>query len=226
MPVPCVEVYDWPDLPFRLVSAQGTSAFKNQTPKDNRGIEYLMQWTDRFVSGQKANILFLDIATRVRYERRAEFNGSERITYANKLIILHPRFREAVDLLARCHLDSRQSREPNCGAILGDSGVGKTSVVDHYLRQHPSEETDTCTRQRPCSASPVAPFRFVRSASDETQQHTSDFRGPSTRLPSVLNIGVGWSIAAPAATGRYDPNDRHYLSAAVASRSPMLSQFL
>lgn len=81
MPVPCVEVYDWPDLPFRLVSAQGTSAFKNQTPKDDPGIEYLMQWTDRFVAGQKANVLFLDIASRVKYERRPEFNGSER-TYS------------------------------------------------------------------------------------------------------------------------------------------------
>jgi hypothetical protein len=79
--------------------------------------------------------------------RWRELSASERIAYANKLIILHPRFREAVDLLARCHLDSRQSREPNCGAILGASGVGKTSVVDHYLRQHPPEETDTCTRQ-------------------------------------------------------------------------------
>jgi len=81
MPVPCVDIYDWPDLPFRLVSAQGTGAFKNQTPRDDRGIEYLMEWTDRFVAGQKANILFLDISSRVKYERRPEFNGSER-TYS------------------------------------------------------------------------------------------------------------------------------------------------
>lgn len=79
MPVPCVEVYDWPDLPYRLVSAQGTSAFKNQKPKDNFGIEYMMEWTERFVAGQKANVLFWDLSSRVRYERRPEFNGSERI---------------------------------------------------------------------------------------------------------------------------------------------------
>lgn len=73
--------------------------------------------------------------------------ANERIAYANKLIILHPRFREAVDLLGRCHQGSQQAREPYCGAVLGASGVGKTSVVDHYLRQHPSQETDTSTRQ-------------------------------------------------------------------------------
>ena len=91
--------------------------------------------------------------------RWRELSASERIAYANKLIILHPRFREGVDLLARCHLDSRQSREPNCGAILGASGVGKTSVVDHYLRQHPSEETDTCTRQPVLTRGTSAPAR-------------------------------------------------------------------
>jgi hypothetical protein len=79
--------------------------------------------------------------------RWRELSASERIAYANKLIILHPRFREAVDLLGRCHRGSQQMREPNCGAVLGASGVGKTSVVDHYLRQHPLEETDTGTRQ-------------------------------------------------------------------------------
>ena len=61
--------------------------------------------------------------------------------------ILHPRFREAVALLAHCHEASRQAREPVCGALLGASGVGKTSVVDHYYRLHPPEETETATRQ-------------------------------------------------------------------------------
>ena len=79
MPVPCVDVYDWPDLPHRLVSLQGTNAFRNQKPKDDFGIEYMMEWTDRFVAGQKANVLFWDMSSRVRYKRRPEFNGSERV---------------------------------------------------------------------------------------------------------------------------------------------------
>ncbi|HCO93264.1 MAG TPA: hypothetical protein DIU00_04815, partial [Phycisphaerales bacterium] len=79
MPVSCVKVYDWPDLPYRLVSAQGTGAFRNQKPKDNFGIEYMMEWTERFVAGQKANVLFWDLSSRVRYKRRGEFNGNERI---------------------------------------------------------------------------------------------------------------------------------------------------
>lgn len=71
----------------------------------------------------------------------------DRLTHINKLLVLHPRFREAVQLLERCHKTSRLSAEPVCGAILGTSGVGKTSVVDHYRRSYPTVETDTETRQ-------------------------------------------------------------------------------
>ena len=71
----------------------------------------------------------------------------ERLAHVNNLLVLHPRFREAVALLERCHKSSRHSREPVCGAILGTSGVGKTSVVDHYRRSYPNEETETATRQ-------------------------------------------------------------------------------
>ena len=60
----------------------------------------------------------------------------ERIAYANKLIVLHPRFQDAIKLLQRCHRESRISDEPVCGALLGASGVGKTTVIDHYRRDH------------------------------------------------------------------------------------------
>ena len=82
-------------------------------------------------------------------ERRRwqEASAADRIAYANELLVLHPRFREAVALLGRCHEASRYGGEPVCGAILGASGVGKTSVVDHYRRLHPSEEVETGTRQ-------------------------------------------------------------------------------
>lgn len=73
--------------------------------------------------------------------------SEDRIAYANTLIVLHPRFREAISMLDRCYRGNHQGGEPVCGAILGASGVGKTSVVDHYCRQHPTQETDTGTRQ-------------------------------------------------------------------------------
>jgi len=71
----------------------------------------------------------------------------ERIARAQKLLVLHPRFRDAVALLERCHHSAHQDGEPACGAILGASGVGKTSAVEHYLRLHPARETETATTQ-------------------------------------------------------------------------------
>ncbi|MFT5094283.1 MAG: hypothetical protein ACI93T_003120, partial [Porticoccaceae bacterium] len=74
--------------------------------------------------------------------------AEDRIAAVNTLLVLHPRFRDAVNLLKRCHEDSRRSAEPVCGALLGTSGVGKTTVIDHYRRSFPVEETETATRQR------------------------------------------------------------------------------
>ena len=72
---------------------------------------------------------------------------AERIALAQKLIVLHPRFRDAVALLERCHQSFAQPGEPACGALLGTSGVGKTSVVDHYFKLHLPFETETETRR-------------------------------------------------------------------------------
>jgi len=89
---------------------------------------------------------------------------AERLAYANKLLVLHPRFREAVALLDRCHQSSKQAGEPVCGAILGSSGVGKTSVVDHYRRLHAPRETDTASESCAAELSNAPPQRRVRTA--------------------------------------------------------------
>ncbi len=72
---------------------------------------------------------------------------AERITLAQKLIVLHPRFRDAIGLLERCHRSFGQPSEPACGALLGASGVGKTSVVDHYSKLHPGGDTESGLRR-------------------------------------------------------------------------------
>jgi len=79
--------------------------------------------------------------------RWRDCSAEERLAYASKLIVLHPRFREAVALLEHCHKASKHGGEPICGALLGASGVGKTSVVDHYRRLYPTVETETATCQ-------------------------------------------------------------------------------
>jgi hypothetical protein len=79
MPVPCVQILDWPDLHNRLCRLEHTHNFRNREIRENRGIDYLIDWTDRFVAGNKLNFLFLDISAVVKYKRRPELNGSEKL---------------------------------------------------------------------------------------------------------------------------------------------------
>jgi hypothetical protein len=77
--VPCVEVRDWPDTPNRMVRLEHPHTFRNYAVRENRGIDYLIDGTDRFVAGNKFNTLCIDLSANVRYRRRPEFNGPEKI---------------------------------------------------------------------------------------------------------------------------------------------------
>jgi len=79
VPVPCVRIRDWPDTPGRMVRLEHPSTFRNYAVRENRGIDYLIDWTDRFVAGNKFNTLYIDLSANVRYQRRPEFDGSEKI---------------------------------------------------------------------------------------------------------------------------------------------------
>jgi len=79
LPVPCVQIADWPDTPNRMLRLEHPHTFRNYAVREKRGIEYLIDWTERFVAGNKFNTLYIDFAANVRYERRPEFDGSEKL---------------------------------------------------------------------------------------------------------------------------------------------------
>lgn len=79
LPIRCVKISDWPDLTNRLIRLEHPHTFRNYPVRENRGIDYLIDWTDRFVAGHKFNTFYIDVSANVRYERRPEFNGSEKI---------------------------------------------------------------------------------------------------------------------------------------------------
>jgi len=70
MPVPCVEILDWPDLPNRMMMTSHGCAWHYMTYGDNWGIDYFIDWVDRFVAQNKANVLYSDMSRSVRYERQ------------------------------------------------------------------------------------------------------------------------------------------------------------
>ena len=78
MPVPCVEILDWPDLPRRMCRLEHPHHFNYRKLEEDRGIDFLIEWTDRFVAGNKLNVFFIDLSANTIYERRPDCNGSQR----------------------------------------------------------------------------------------------------------------------------------------------------
>jgi len=79
MPVPCVEILDWPDLPNRMIMATHGGAWFWSSYKERRDIDWLIDWVDRFVAQNKGTLFFLDLATVVISERRPEFGGKSKL---------------------------------------------------------------------------------------------------------------------------------------------------
>ncbi|HBE02291.1 MAG TPA: hypothetical protein DC049_07425, partial [Spirochaetia bacterium] len=73
--VPCVEILDWPDLKYRncLLNHPWHLYSDKKVYKDPVTIQQLIDWTERFIVGNKINTFFLDISANVNYKRRPEF---------------------------------------------------------------------------------------------------------------------------------------------------------
>jgi hypothetical protein len=79
-PVPCADIVDWPDVEFRVLDLNHPQLlYPSQQFKDQRGIEYLLQWVDRMTADLKYNVFMVDFSALVKYKRRPEFNGNRTI---------------------------------------------------------------------------------------------------------------------------------------------------
>ncbi|OHD64963.1 MAG: hypothetical protein A2096_15445 [Spirochaetes bacterium GWF1_41_5] len=76
-PVPCAEILDWPDLDVRLCRLDFFWPPKGVKP-EKRGIDFLINWTERMMTGLKLNFLMIELGGLVIYKRRPELNGIEK----------------------------------------------------------------------------------------------------------------------------------------------------
>ncbi|MBN1672379.1 MAG: hypothetical protein JXR37_15165 [Kiritimatiellae bacterium] len=84
IPIPCVEILDWPDLPVRLCRLEIYSG-RHTIQKERRDIDDLIDWTDRWVAAAKLNLLMIDLSAAVRYTRHPEVNnGSDTVRYSRE----------------------------------------------------------------------------------------------------------------------------------------------
>ena len=78
-PMQCVEIIDWPDKKMRILSLLHPWNFPQGAIKENRGINYLIKWIDRYVAGNKLNTAVIDLGSLVKYKRHPEFNKKQAI---------------------------------------------------------------------------------------------------------------------------------------------------
>ncbi|MDD2707867.1 MAG: glycoside hydrolase family 20 zincin-like fold domain-containing protein [Verrucomicrobiae bacterium] len=81
-PVKCVRILDWPDLEHRVGRLEHPCVFKSPTPgglMEKRGMDFLLDWTDRFIIGNKLNRFFIDLSAVVEYKRHPEFSDPGKI---------------------------------------------------------------------------------------------------------------------------------------------------
>jgi len=63
----------------------------------------------------------------------------------NRTLITYPRYNNLLHIISVAHLLSQEANEPQCIALEGRSGTGKTTLVCDYTRQFPRIETPNGT---------------------------------------------------------------------------------
>jgi Bacterial TniB protein len=69
-------------------------------------------------------------------------SAEERILKIEAIYVLSPDLKDVFETIHYCHRYSRHYREPKCMLITGRPGVGKTSLAEFYIKDHPRIETE------------------------------------------------------------------------------------
>lgn len=66
----------------------------------------------------------------------------EKIPEINRMVFCHPRMKHLIRRFDQLRKLSKGAAEPECMMITGLTGVGKTTLVDQYLKRNPRHETE------------------------------------------------------------------------------------
>ncbi|GLX70801.1 TniB family NTP-binding protein [Paenibacillus glycanilyticus] len=64
------------------------------------------------------------------------------VDQVKEIVIHHPSFQVILQEIYKCHMMSQDSSKPDCMCIFGDSGTGKTTVLEYYRDKFPRRKEE------------------------------------------------------------------------------------
>ena len=83
------------------------------------------------------------MSTSQQYEEDLAFQ--ERLCVTNNIYVTYPRFKEILSAIENCHHLSDLKDEPECLFLKGETGAGKTTILNSYAQRYPRRETPSGT---------------------------------------------------------------------------------
>ncbi len=77
--IPCAEITDYPDVRNRIFRICHPALYRGTRLREFRGVDYILDYIERFIAAQKYNIFQLELASMTQFKRQPGFNGPERV---------------------------------------------------------------------------------------------------------------------------------------------------
>ena len=85
----------------------------------------------------------------------------ERLRMLNSIYVAHPDATQILQKMKRCHESREYSNEPRSMSLTGETGTGKTTLIEQYMLKHPPSETEK-TSSVPIFKSLIQPDTSIR----------------------------------------------------------------
>ena len=75
-----------------------------------------------------------------------QYQNNASIPSLSTIFVLSPKLNQILELMEDCRLDSKLTNDPQCMLVTGDTGAGKTSLIEYYHKEKPNLEGEYASK--------------------------------------------------------------------------------